>query len=125
MNGGDDPVADVHDETAAAQEANCPEPKPEIDCYRNVIALREAHDAAAAALCEGLMAWHEAVYGHHSDFRGAQRAYQSGRSDGRSEMARKCINAIDEQLQALKLGTLAHRALSALRRDMMRHVLPL
>lgn len=125
MNGGDDPVADVHDEKAAAQEANCPGSEPEIDYYRNVIALREAHDAAAAALCEGLMTWHEAVHGHHSALRGSQLAYQSGRRDGHSEVARKCINAIDEQLQALKLGTLAHRALSALRRDMMSHVLPL
>ena len=102
-----------------------PEPEPEIDCYRNVMALREAHDAAAAALCEALTTWHEAVHGHHSALRGSQLAYQSGRRDGRSEMARECIADVDGRMAALRPGTLAHQALSALRRDMMRHVLPL
>jgi hypothetical protein len=127
VNGGDDPVADVHDETAAAQEANCPKPEPEPkpNLAQRVMELREAHDLAAARLCEALDDLQDSILGDALNLAGSQRAYQSGRTDGHSEMARECINAIDERLQALRPGTLAHQALSAHRRDMMRHVLPL
>ncbi len=113
------------DGMVAVQEANCPEPEPKPDLAQRVMELREAHDRAAAELCEALDALQDSILGDALNLAGSQRAYQSGRTDGHSEMARKCINAIDERLQALKLGTLAHRELSAHRRDMMRYVLPL
>jgi hypothetical protein len=123
VTAGDDLVADVHDETAV-QEANCPGPEPEIDPAQHIMALREAHDAAAAALCEALTTWQGAIDGHAKSLEGSQLAYQSGRSDGRSEMARECITDIDGRMAAMKAGTLAHQALSAHREAMLRKVLP-
>ena len=101
-----------------------PEPEPEIDYYRNVMALREAHDAAAAALCEALTTWQGAIDGHARSLEGSQLAYQSGRRDGRSEMARECIADVDGRMAALRPGTLAHQALSAMRQDMLRRAIP-
>ena len=110
----------MNGETAAAQEANCPGPEP----AQHIMALREAHDAAAAALCEALTTWQGAIDSHARSLEGSQLAYQTGRRDGRSEMARECIADINERLAALKVGTLAHQALSAVRQDMLRGAIP-
>jgi flagellar biosynthesis/type III secretory pathway protein FliH len=105
-------------------QANCPEPEPKPDLAQRVTQLREAHDLAAAELCEALGELQASILQDALNLQGSQQAYQMGRSDGRSEMARECVAAIDQRLTALKPGTLAHQALSALREEQMRKAIP-
>jgi hypothetical protein len=115
----------ILDGMVTVQEANCPEIEPKPDLAQRVMELREAHDRAAAELCEALDALQDGILRDALNLAGSQRAYQEGRTAGRSEMARECIQAIGDRMAALKGGTLAHQALSAVRQDMMRYVLPL
>ncbi len=101
-----------------------PEPEPEPNLAQRVMELREAHDRAAAELCEALDALQDGILGDARNLAGSQQAYQEGRSDGRSEMARECIADIDGRMTAMKPGTLAHQALSAHREAMLRKALP-